>query len=162
MRTGVVLQRKLELVLDLLMPSNALVARVMLSTGLRVGDVVELTREQIKPSMRVTERKTGKMRTVRISKQLCDAVLRQASSSWAFPSQRDPTRHRTRQAVWADIKRAQRACRSTVNLGTHSMRKAYAVQLMHKYGDLERVRQALQHDRVEVTMLYALADKLSQ
>ena len=56
MTTGVVLDRKLELVLALLMPENALVARVMLSTGLRVGDVLELTPEQIRPSMRVVER----------------------------------------------------------------------------------------------------------
>ena len=51
--TGVVLDKKLELVLALLMPGNALVARVMLCTGLRVGDVLALTREQIKPSVRV-------------------------------------------------------------------------------------------------------------
>ena len=70
MTTGVVLDRKLELVLALLMPENALVARVMLSTGLRVGDVLELTPEQIRPSTRVVERKTGKARTVRIPKAL--------------------------------------------------------------------------------------------
>lgn len=160
MRTGVVLDRKLELVLALLMPSNALVARVMLCTGLRVGDVLALTPEQIKPSTRVIDAKTGKKHTVRISPALCDAILRQSSVWWAFPSPRDPRRARTRQAVWADIKRAQRACRSNVNLGTHSMRKAYAVQLMHRYHDIGKVQRALQHDRPEVTMLYALADKL--
>ena len=161
MQTGVVLDRKLELVLALLMPENALVARVMLCTGLRVGDVLELTPAQIKPSVRVTERKTGKSRTVRIPKALCADVLRQAGSYWAFPSPRDPSKHRTRQAVWADIKRAQRACRFTVNLGTHTMRKVYAVRLMHRYKDLKKVQVALLHDRPEVTLLYARADKLS-
>ena len=158
--TGVVLDRKLELVLALLMPENALVARVMLSTGLRVGDVLELTTEQIKPSVRVTERKTGKSRVVRIPKALCAEVIEGAGDFWAFPSPRDPCKHRTRQAVWADIKRAQKACRFKVNLGTHSMRKAYAVRLMHRYHDLSKVQAALLHDRPEVTMLYALADKL--
>lgn len=160
MTTGVVLDRKLELVLALLMPENALVARVMLCTGLRVSDVLELTPEQIKPSVRLTERKTGKKRTVRIPKALCEEVLQHAGTRWAFPSPRDPCKHRTRQAVWADIKRAQKACRFTVNLGTHSMRKAYAVKLMHRYHDIRKVQAALQHDRPEVTMLYALADKL--
>lgn len=159
-RTGVVLDRKLELVLDLLMPANALVARVMLATGLRVGDVLELTPEQIKRSVRVVERKTGKARRVTMPQSLCEAVLRQSSRAWAFPSPRDPTRHRTRQAVWADIKRAQTACRFSANLGTHSMRKAYAVRLMHRYHDLNKVQEVLQHDRPEVTILYALADKL--
>ena len=106
------MDRKLELVLALLMPENALVARVMLCTGLRVGDVLELTPAQIKPSVRVTERKTGKSRTVRIPKALCAEVLRRSGVYWAFPSPKDPSKHRTRQAVWADIKRAQRACRS--------------------------------------------------
>lgn len=161
MRTGVVLERKLDLVLALLMPENALVARVMLSTGLRVGDVLELTPDQIKPSTGVRERKTGKYRAVRIPPKLCEEVLKRAGAVWAFPSPKDPMKHRTRQAVWADIKRAQKACRFTVNLGTHSMRKVYAVRLMHRYGDLARVQKALSHDRPEVTMLYALADKLA-
>lgn len=160
MTTGVVLDRSLELVLALLMPENALVARVMLCTGLRVGDVLELTPDQIRPSARVTERKTGKTRTVRIPKGLCEEILRHSGVRWAFPSPRDPCKHRTRQAVWADIKRAQKACRFTVNLGTHSMRKAYAVKLMHRYHDLTKVQAALLHDRPEVTILYALADKL--
>lgn len=154
------MDRKLDLVLALLMPENALVARVMLCTGLRVGDVLELTPEQIRPSTRITERKTGKSRIVRIPKGLCEEVRRHAGKHWAFPSPRDSCKHRTRQAVWADIKRAQKACRFTVNLGTHSMRKAYAVKLMHRYHDLAKVQAALLHDRPEVTMLYALADKL--
>lgn len=162
MRTGVALGHQLELVLLLLTPGNRLVARVMLCTGLRVGDVVGLTRDQIKPSVTITEGKTGKRRRVRIPQALCDEVLRAAGRGrWAFPSPRDSAKHRTRQAVWADIKRAQRACRLSANLGTHSMRKAYAVRLMAKYHDLARVQAALQHDRPEVTMLYALADKLT-
>lgn len=152
----------MELVLALLMPANRLVCRVMLCTGLRVGDVLSLTPEQIKPTTKVTEAKTGKARRVRIAKGLCAEVLAQASSRWAFPSPRDPCKHRTRQAVWADVKRAQQACRLTVNLGTHTMRKAYAVQLMHRYHDLRKVQETLQHDRPEVTLLYALADKLCE
>lgn len=160
MTTGVVLEKQLELVLALLMPGNALVARTMLSTGFRVGDVLELKPEQIRASVTLTEAKTGKKRTVRLPEKLRGEILAQASAWWAFPSPRDPTRHRTRQTVWADIKRAQRACRFTANLGTHSMRKAYAVELMHRYGNLSKVQRALQHDRPEVTLIYALADKL--
>lgn len=160
LRTGVVLDRDLELVLRLLMPANRLVARVMLCTGLRVGDVLSLTPEQIKPVQTITEAKTGKRRKVRIPPALCEELRRQAGRAWVFPSPNDPTRHRTRQAVWADIKRAQRACRFSANLGAHSMRKVYAVQLMAKYHDLARVQRDLQHDRPEVTLLYALADKL--
>lgn len=158
--TGVVLDKKLDLVLALLMPGNALVARVMLATGLRVGDVLALTRAQIRPSVRVTEQKTGKARTVRIPKALCAEILAQAGDVWAFPSPVNPDRPRTRQAVWQDIKRAQRACRCRINLGTHTMRKVYAVRLMARYHDIGKVQAALLHARPEVTLLYALADKL--
>jgi hypothetical protein len=33
------------------------------------------------------------------------------------------------------------------------------VELLGKYGDIERVRRALNHGGMEVTMIYALADK---
>ena len=39
------------------------------------------------------------------------------------------------------------------------MRKVYAVQLLEKYGDIDRVRRALNHSGVEVTLIYAMADK---
>lgn len=159
-RTGVVLDKQLDLVLQLLMPTNRLVARVMLCTGLRVGDVLSLTPEQIRPVQSITEAKTGKRRKVRMPPALCEELRRQSGRRWVFEGARDPDKHRSRQAVWADIKRAQRACRFRANLGTHSMRKVYAVRLMAKYHDLARVQRDLQHDRPEVTALYALADKL--
>ena len=58
------------------------------------------------------------------------------------------------------MKRAAAAFRLPQNIGTHSARKVYAVQLMDKYGDLERVRKALNHAKKypSTTMLYALAD----
>jgi site-specific recombinase XerC len=56
------------------------------------------------------------------------------------------------------MKRAARAFRLKVNAGPHSARKVYAVELMRKYGDLEKVRRALNHDSAAVTLLYALAD----
>lgn len=133
----------------------------MLRTGLRVGDVVALRADQIGPRFTVREAKTGKGRRVSLPGPLVDQIKAASrGSAWAFPSPRDPTKHRTRQAVWKDIKRAQRAFRIKVNCGSHSMRKAYAVELMAKYGDLERVRRALNHDNDWTTMLYAFADRL--
>ena len=79
-----------------------------------------------------------------------------------MPGAHDRSKHRTRQAVWKDLKRVQRAFRFEVNVGTHSMRKDYAVDLMEKYGDIERVRRALNHSDATVTVLYALADHLTR
>ena len=90
---------------------------------------------------------------------LLEAIQRQAGEEWAFPG-RDGKRPKTRQAVWADVKRAQRAFRLPQNIGTHSARKVYAVKLLEKYGDIERVRRALNHSSTAVTSIYAMADLL--
>lgn len=161
MRAGYLIERQLDLVLAALTPGNRLVCRVMLYTGLRISDVVELPRAKLAQSFQITEKKTGKRRRVRLSRELLQELLDTSNGSeWAFPSPTDRTKHRTRQAVWKDIKRAQWALRIPVNTAPHSMRKVYAVELMRKYGDIDRVRKALNHDHYDTTILYAMADKL--
>ena len=159
MRSEYIIKKKLDVVLALLMPQNQLILRLLLATGLRVSDAVELRSAQIAPRMTVTERKTKKQRRVSVPPQLCDQIRRQAGEVWAFPG-RQPGTHKTRQAVWKDIKRAAKACRLEQQCSPHSARKVYAVNLMRKYGDIERVKKALMHDSAAVTMLYAMADKL--
>lgn len=153
----------MDLVLAALTPGNRLVCQVMLHTGLRVGDAVALRKSSVKLNFSAYEVKTKKTRRVRLPRWLVDEIMEHAGpSEWAFPSPRDPTKHRTRQAVWKDIKRAARAFRLPINAGAHSMRKVYAVELMHKYGDIERVRRVLGHEYASTTMLYAMADMLTQ
>ena len=62
--------------------------------------------------------------------------------------------------MWKDVKRASVAFRLPQNVAPHSFRKVYAVDLMRKYGDIERVRRALNHGSETVTMIYAMADGL--
>ena len=78
-----------------------------------------------------------------------------------FPS-RNPQKHHTRQAVWKDVKRAAAAFRIPQNVAPHSFRKVFAVELMKKYGDIEKVRRALNHNSESVTLIYALADQQLQ
>ncbi len=163
MKTEYLLNREVEHVLAALTPENSLVCQVMLHTGLRVSDVLALTLEECqKPRFWVTEAKTGKRRMVGLPEALREQIWHHAQprkSPWAFPG-RDPRQHRTRQAVWKDVKRAAAAFRLTQNAGAHSFRKVYAVDLLEKYGDIERVRRALNHDREATTMIYAMADSL--
>lgn len=86
----------------------------------------------------------------------------QAGEVYVFEHRTDPNRHKTRQAVFADLKRASRAFRVKCNLSPHSLRKIYAVELFRKYGDLKRVQKALNHDNEVVTIIYALADELQK
>ena len=158
MRTEYLLAKEVDLVLAALTPENRLVMRAALATGLRVGDVLALTPDRLKPHFWVTEQKTGKRRQVGLPEPLLTDLKNSAGEHWVFPG-RNPRKHRTRQAVWKDVKRAARAFRLPQNVGTHSARKVYAVDLMRKYGDIDRVRRALNHRSESVTLIYALADQ---
>lgn len=158
MTTEYLLEREVELVLGLLTYENRLVMRVLLHTGLRISDVLTLKPGQLKPNFWVTEQKTGKRRQVGLPGPLLSDLLDTCGEYWVFPGA-DPHKHRTRQAVWKDVKRAAQAARLTQNVAPHSARKVYAVELLHRYGDIDRVRRALNHGGVEVTLIYAMADE---
>lgn len=159
MTTEYLLQQEVDRVLAALMPENRLAFRTSLHTGLRISDVLNLKPDQLKHQFWIVEMKTGKRRRVNLPKELLEDLQRNAGKYWVFPG-RDPKKHRTRQAVWKDIKRAADAFRLKQNVGTHSARKVYAVELYNKYGDLERVRKALNHAKKypSTTKIYALAD----
>lgn len=158
-KTDYLLHREADHVLAALTAANRLVCRVCLHTGLRVGDVVGLPTAALSRCFWVAESKTGKRKRVGLPDKLLREILAQAGETWAFPG-RKPGSHRTRQAVWADVKRAAKAFRLPQNIAPHSFRKVYAVELLEKYGDIERVKRALNHSSVEVTMIYAMSDKL--
>lgn len=158
-KTEYLLDREVEAVLRALTPSNTLVCQVSLHTGLRIGDVLALRTEQIKPRFWVTERKTGKRRMVGLPEELRKQILLQAGSVWAFPG-RSGEKPRTRQAVWKDVKRAAKAFRLPQNVAPHSFRKVYAVDLLEQYGDIKKVQRALNHGSETTTMIYAMAAEL--
>ena len=157
MRTEYLLEKEVDLVLAALMPQNRLIMRVCLQTGLRLGDVLALTPDKLKPNFWVTEQKTGKKRQVGLPEPLLSDLRKNAGKLWVFPGKREG-HHKTRQAVWKDVKRAAKAFRIDANIGPHSARKVYAVELRKKYGDIERVRRALNHSSESVTLIYAMAD----
>lgn len=159
MKTEYLLQREVDLILAALTPENRLVMRTALVTGLRIGDVLELKPHQLKPHFWVTEQKTGKKRQVGLPEPLLSDLKKNAGKYWVFEGRDNCKKHRTRQAVWKDVKRAAAAFRLKQNVGPHSARKIYAVDLMKKYGDIERVRRALNHSSESVTLIYALADQ---
>lgn len=68
--------------------------------------------------------------------------------------------------MWKDLKQVSRTMKIdgrklAENIGPHSARKIYAVDLYHRTGDLEAVRKALNHSDQAVTLLYAMADELT-
>lgn len=147
--------------LALLTTGNRLACRVALHTGLRIGDVLSIRTRDLGQRMTVTESKTKKRRRVHLPAGLLSEIREHAGAVWAFPGRLDESKHRCRQTVWSDLRRARRALRLPETVGTHSMRKIYAVKLMKRYGDLNRVQRALGHDNETTTMLYAMADQIT-
>ncbi len=159
MTTEYLFEQELEHVIAALMPQNQLIVRVMLHTGMRLSDVLLLRSEGLSTSGWYTEGKTGKRRRYGLPKPLLAQIAAQAGPEWAFPGRKVGT-HKTRQAVWKDIKRASIAFRLPQNVGAHSMRKVYAVQLLKRCGSLDKVQRNMNHAYGSVTAIYAMADML--
>ena len=145
------------------MPANRLAILVSLQTGLRIDDVLHLRTQDIKKDrFTIKEMKTGKSRRIRLSKALRDDLLSQAGRFFVFEGRNSPKDTRTRQAVYKDIKRAQKAFRvKNAQISPHSARKIYAVNAYKHYGNLKKVQQLLNHSNEAVTLLYAMADEIS-
>lgn len=166
MRSGWVEDEAMRHVLAALMPENRLIMEVCLATGLRLGDVLNLRTEKLKARQTVRELKTGKNRRLRWPTELYQRMVGNAGKVWVFEGRCDPMKHRTRQAVWKDLRRAAAVFRVAgtipkgVNLSPHSARKGYAVRRLAETGSLERVQRELNHSSPEITLLYAMADKV--
>lgn len=160
MRAEYITREALEQAMGVLTPANELVVRTMLETGCRVSDVLGMRTAELGERMTVVERKTKKKRRVRVPKWLLEKLREQAGEIWVFEGAHDPQKHRTRQAVWRDVKRAAKAYRIADNVGTHTARKIYAVELMRRYGDVAKVQRDLKHAHAWVTIMYACADTL--
>jgi integrase len=148
---------------QLLTTPNATAVKVLLHTGLRVGDVLTMKKSDVKRQFWITEQKTGKRRRVNLPDSLIAEIMAQTEEGnpWAFPG-RKPGTHRTRQALWWDLKRAAKAFRIPANATPHSLRKSFAVNKLAKSGDLETVRRSLGHSDSFVTMIYAMADAMRE
>lgn len=141
-------------------PDNVLAIRVSLETGLRIDDVLRLRWENFGKSNKFTyfAKKTGKKGVKRLSKVLKNELFSRNvnGSDYVFPGRKKGT-HRTRQAVWKDIKKAADLMGVQMNASPHSARKTYAVELRKTEG-LAAVQRELQHSDMNTTMLYAFAD----
>ena len=148
------------------MPENRLVIELSMATGLRVSDCLAIRTDQLKAAsarkITVKEQKTNKTRRIYIPKGLYERLIKSAGRIFVFEHRTDYKKHRTRQAVWKDVKRAAAALRIDENFTPHSARKIYAVELYEKTGDLAKVSEALKHSSVTVTMIYAMANHIDR
>ena len=151
-----------EVILSTMRQENALALRVSLATGLRIGDVLALAPSALTDDNTVETvcQKTGKVFRGGLPAAIAERLRRNAGKKWLFPSPKDWKKHRTRQAVWNDLRKARQKCGVTENITPHSARKIFAVEVFKRDG-LAEVQERLQHDNVTTSMIYALSNHIS-
>ena len=159
----------MKLVLMALTPENRLVMELALATGRRVSDILNLKTSQILRDGRVKERvtirelKTGKNALIYIPVKLRDRLIQNAGEIYVFEGRKSKYKHRSRQAVAKDLKRARKILRmDKLIVSSHSARKIWAVnQYKHAY-NLEQLQKQMNHSDSAITMIYAMADEMTK
>ena len=148
-------------ILASLSPENRLACEISLVTGLRINDVLALTPEKVrKQRFTIREEKTGKTRQIRLPLELVNRALALSGQHYIFEHRINGRKHRTRQAVFKDLKKACANFGIKKNIAPHSLRKIYAVEEYELTGDLKKVQKLLNHSNEAVTMLYAMANSV--
>lgn len=160
MRSEYIPRGEFEHILAALKPENRLACEISLITGLRINDVLALPIEQVKKQrFSVREEKTGKVKAVRLPQEILARCLACAGQHYVFEHRINGRNHRTRQAVYKDLRRVAVLFGVKKHISPHSLRKVYAVDEFERSGgNLQKVKRLLNHSSEAVTMIYALAN----
>lgn len=146
---------------NLMQYENVLALRLSCETGLRIGDVLKVKPSDIDGTkLTYTAQKTGKSGVKSISPDLSRRLKSIQGRYFVFEGRTDERKHRTRQTVYTDLKRACRELGVPGQVSPHSARKNYAVGVYRKDG-LNKAKNELQHDSELVTLGYVLSDIMS-
>lgn len=119
-----------------------LAMQICLSTGLRIGDVLDLKADE-SGVYTITERKTGKLTTFRMPEKLQNIIM-----GLVRPTER--VFSVSRSTVYRKVRK----------YGTtpHGARKTFARALFDRTGDLARVQKAMNHSNLQLTGYYAFSN----
>jgi len=163
MKSNYISPQKLNDVIMCMKYENGLAIRVSNATGLRISDVLAIPYVQIYKSNKITirEKKTAKSRRVYIPLGLWREMKGNANRGWVFPHRLKAYKHRTREAVYIDFKKAcRRSGIAPEGLSPHSVRKAWAVREYARTRSIVSIQRKMNHRDAGTTALYALSDKL--
>lgn len=150
MRTRPVTRGEYRRLLKLLRPDIAIIVRIAANTGLRVSDVLGLRVGDLKRAMSVSERKTGKSRTVRLSAGTYKAAKAYAEHMKLQDS--DLLIALNRSTVYRHIRKAAKEL-NYEHVSMHSLRKYFACTFAKKNG-VAATQQELRHAYPSTTLLY--------
>ena len=164
MRTNWVPKGEMIHILAGLQAENRLACEISLATGLRINDVLALKTIKVKKQrFTIREEKTGKTRFIRLPAELQKRCLMCCGQHYVFEGRLNGRTHRTRQAVFKDLKKVAAAFGLKKNIAPHSLRKIFAVEEFEKCGgNLKKDQKLLNHDSEAVTMLYAMSNLIDK
>lgn len=163
MRSQWIPKSEMQYILASLQPQNRLACEISLFTGFRINDVLALKTADVKKGrFTIREEKTGKRKTVRLPKELQDRAIAFSGQHYVFENRLNGLDHRTRQAVFKDLRKSAKNFGIKDHISPHSLRKIYAVEEFEKSGNLKRVQKLLNHTSEAVTMLYAMANAMDR
>lgn len=170
MRSDWLNEQTANVILGAMQPVNALVLAVSAATGLRVSDVLSIKTDKLQQRMTVKELKTGKNKRIYVPSQLLLKMQQQAGRIWVFEHRTNPRYHRTRQAVYKDMKtcadfyKRNGTVAKGAQISPHSVRKLAAVNELERTGSLAAVGKFLNHSKKDkgVTEIYANAEEITK
>ena len=127
------------------------IVAILLDTGIRLGELASMTRENVSPLGVRVSGKTGD-RLVPISPGVLDLVNRQGDNQYIWVGRQG------RLGEW----RLARVVKNLMidagikssKLGPHTLRHTFAVQYITKGGDVASLQRILGHQSIETTMIY--------
>ena len=136
-----------------------LVFMLVLTTGLRVSDVLKLKVCQIRSSsvVMITEQKTNKRKEFKLSKKLYNQFLNYCKNKrdyeYIFRSREGRNKHITRQTFYIALNKAIEE-HYNKKISSHVLRKCFAYHALIKTKDIALVSLCLNHSAVETTIQY--------
>ena len=141
-------------------PKHRALLMLLYSAGLRVGEVVRLTPQDLdldRGLVRVGQGKGGKDRYTLLARRAMDAVVlyRDAypTDRWLFPGER-PGRHLTTRSVQRIVKNAAAAAEIRKNVTAHTLRHSFATHLLEGGTNLRVIQELLGHQSAHTTQIY--------
>ncbi|UUV23431.1 MULTISPECIES: tyrosine-type recombinase/integrase [Lysinibacillus] len=137
---------------------NQLLFKLGISTGLRCGDLVALTVEQVKgkSNFKIREGKTKKERTVYLNNLMADIAeyieTLPQGTVYLFPSRKGDGHISTTQAYRIITKAGEMISRN--DIGTHTMRKTFGYTYYQATKDVATLMEIFNHSSQKTTLRY--------
>ena len=123
-------------------------------TGLRISDILNIRRNQIRKIMTIKESKTNKLKTVEISDGLLLCLPNHDFDDrlYLFSSPRSAFKPLHRSTYHRHIKKLSEWLK--IDFSAHSMRKFYALNIFYTTEDIFAAQKALNHKYITTTCSY--------